>query len=73
MKLYPKDNPPITVKACIGEGVYRGAQFMVSVPANAAGHPIGLPMIEWENGNEVIIQIEDIIPRAYGVAYKDEH
>ena len=73
MQLYQKENPPILAKARIGDGTYRDAQFKVTVPTNGAGRPIGLPMIEWENGNEVIIQIEDIIPRAYGVAYKDEH
>ena len=69
MKVYQKDGNRRFFHQHVGKGTCRGVHFDLSVAMNAGGDLIGLPIIMWENGPTVVVEVDEIVALAYKAAF----
>lgn len=69
MKVYQKDDDRIFYRQHVGKGTIGGLHFDMYVAMNREGDLIGLPIIEWENGTSVVVEVDEIVALAYKAAF----
>lgn len=69
MKVYPKDNQTVFYRQHVGRGTCGGVRFDLSVAMNSDGECVGLPIVNWENGPTVVVEVNEIVALAYKAAF----
>lgn len=72
MKVHKKNDDAVMLREKIGGGRYKGHDFELFVSTNLANELTGVPVVRWDNGTMVMVELDDFISTTFDLAFGRE-